>query len=309
MEISRSSKLFYKVFENIDELVTGIWPTPLYRLKSLSNEKYDVWAKLEFFNALSHSIKDRAVWNMFRKVRDRGELKDIIYEASSGNVGISLAALSAAHRKKFKVFLPKPTLDTTITLLKVLGAEVIKTNYMTIDMNFVEEVKKKARDDGATNLNQFQNDDNFEIHYLTTAREIDVQLSLLSKKPKAIIAGIGTSGHISAITKYFKEKYKDVQIVGVQPAKGSTIPGIKRLETKPKWIQFIKVDHVVEVKREDAIKEVIWLARNEGLLVGLSSGAVIRGFKEVKNLTGAGTYVLVFPDDSFKYVNVLKNYV
>ncbi len=81
------------------------------------------------------------------------------------------------------------------------------------------------------NLNQFENDDNFEAHYMYTAREIDEQLKSIGKKPKAIIAGIGTSGHIGGLAKYFKERY-DTQIIGVVPAKGEKIPGIKRLETK-----------------------------------------------------------------------------
>ena len=300
-----------RVFHDVLSLITGLWPTPLVRLKSLSDSEYDVWAKLEFFNALSHSIKDRPVWYMIKKAAEEGRLGKVLYEASSGNVAIAMALLSNILGVKARLFVPKPTPRTTETLLKIIGAEVIRTDFQTIDRDFVEYVKERAAEDGATNLNQFENDRNPESHYLYTAREIDTQLNAVGRSPpKAIVCGVGTSGHIAAISKYFKSKYEGrVLIVGAVPARGDVIPGIKRPETGPKWLPEAEVNYIIDVRTEDAAREVVNIARSEGLLVGLSAGAVVSAFRKVRGELGAGTYVLVFPDDIFKYVEYVGKYV
>lgn len=299
------------VFKSTLELLPGMWPTPLVRLKSLSNNKVDVWAKLEFFNPFSHSIKDRPVWNMImRKLKtcvDCGRL----YEATSGNVGISMACISNALGIFFRAYLPKPTPKLTKVILKILGAEIVETSYETISHDMINMVMNISKQEKAINLNQFVNDANFEVHYLHTAKEIDEQLlSVNLSPPKAIIAGIGTSGHISAISKYFKGKYgRDVKVIGVIPKRGESIPGIKRTETRPKWFFMVEIDNVIEVSRQEAIEETIYIARNEGLLVGLSSGAVTKAFKLIKNELGSGVYVLIYPDDLFKYIEALEEYL
>ncbi len=301
-------RILKRVFLNPLELLVKNWPTPLLLLNSLSKDGYRVWAKLEFYNPFSHSVKDRPVWNMLRRAMEKGKVSDRLYEASSGNVAIALASLAAIHGLKFRAYLPAPTPSTTKTLIRVLGAEYVSTDYPTIGPEMIEYVAKLAEKDGATNLNQFHNDANYEAHYEYTGREIVEQLEAVGEKPSVLVAGIGTSGHIAAITRRLRERFgDDVKVVGVQPAPGSSIPGIKRLETQPKWINWIRVDEVVDVPREEAIDEAINVARSEGLLVGLSSGAVVRAFKKIREKYGPGTYVLVFPDDGFKYVEAFAN--
>ena len=296
------------IFGSTLDLLEAGWPTPMVKLSRLSTDEQEVFAKLEFFNPYSKSIKDRAVWNMLIKAKKRGDLKDKLYEATSGNVGIAIASLSNILGIKFRVYLPKPTPQTTQILLKVLGAEVVKTEFETIDPEMVNFVKKEAEKANAVNLNQFENDDNFEVHYKITAKEIDEQLKSIGKKPNVIIAGIGTSGHIGGIAKHFKEKYKDVAVIGVVAAQGEKIPGIKRLETKPKWFFQVDVDEVIKVTRKEAIEGSIEIARREGLLIGLSSGAVVKAFEKVRKKYGKGVYVLIFPDDGFKYVEAFESY-
>ena len=268
------------------------------------------FAKLEFFNPFSRSIKDRAVFNMLMKALERGDINGTkrLFEATSGNVGISLAALSNVFGIEFRAYLPKPTPRATQVLLKVLGAEVVMTDFETIDPAMVRFVQEEARRAGAVNLNQFENDDNFDAHYRFTAREIEEQLKSIGKTPDVIIAGIGTSGHIAGIASYFKERY-DTQIIGVVPAKGEKIPGIKRLETRPKWYFQVDIDRVLEITRREAIEGAIRVARSDGLLIGLSSGAVVKGYEKVAEELGERTYVLVFPDDGFKYVEVFESYL
>jgi len=191
--------------------------------------------------------------------------------------------------------------------LKVLGAEVIRTEYQTIDEEFWNKVKKHAEKIRATNLNQFENDANFEVHYETTAKEIIEQLESIDRRPDFVIAGVGTSGHIAAIAKRLKEEYGNtVKIIGVQPSCGSIVPGIKRVETKPKWLSTVELYRVVEVSWKEAVEGVIEVARKEGLLIGLSSGAVFQAYKKLMN--NEGVFVLIFPDDGFKYVEHFKRY-
>ncbi|AIF69580.1 cysteine synthase [Palaeococcus pacificus DY20341] len=268
------------------------------------------FAKLEFFNPFSRSIKDRAVFNMLMNAKRRGDINgnNRLFEATSGNVGISMAALSNVMGIDFRAYLPKPTPKTTEVLLGVLGAEVVRTDFETIDPTMVSYVVEEAKKAGAVNLNQFENDDNFEAHYKYTAKEIDEQLKSIGKRPTAIIAGIGTSGHIGGLAKYFKERY-DTKVIGVVPAEGESIPGIKRLETKPKWFFQVEIDEVIEVTKREAIEGAIEVARRDGLLIGLSSGAVVKAFEKVIDKLGEGTYVLIFPDDGFKYVEAFEAYL
>ncbi len=297
-----------RVFPNTISLLVDGWPTPIVRLETESNDKREVWAKLEFYNAFSKSVKDRPVWNMLIKALEAGSLSDTLEEATSGNVGIALACLSNIFGLKFTAYVPKPTPRTTEILLRVLGADVVRTGYQMIDRHFWIEVSEHARRIGATNLNQFENDANFEIHYETTAREIIEQLESIGRTPDFVIAGIGTSGHIAAISKRLKERYGDrVKIIGVQPAPGSTIPGIKRVEAGPKWLSMVKVDKIIDISWKEAVEGVIEVAHKEGILIGLSSGAVFQAYKKLSE--NNGVFVLIFPDDGFKYVEHFEKYL
>ena len=300
-----------KVFYSTLDLAIGLWPTPLVKLSSLSDKGKEVWAKLEFFNPYSRSIKDRPVWNMIIKAWKKGLLKKKLYEATSGNIGISMACLANILRLKFRAYLPAPTPESTITLLKLLRAEVVVTEHSSIDRDMIMYVSKLAEGEGAVNLNQFENNDNFEAHFNYTARELEEQLEAVNRTPpRGIFAGIGTSGHIAAISKYFKSKYGDsTKIYGVVPAKGNSIPGIKKSETKPKWLSEVKVDKIEEISLEEAIEGCIHIARHEGLLIGLSSGAVTAAFSKLRRNLSPGVYVLIYPDDAFKYISYFKKYL
>lgn len=125
-----------------------------------------------------------------------------------------------------------------------------------------------------------------------------------------MIAGIDTSGHIYAISKRMGEKYGDeVKIVGVQPAPGSRIPEIKRVEAKPKWLEKARPDRIVDISLEEAVEGVMIVARREGLLIGLSAGAVYQAYRRLVAEGWRGVYVLVFPDDVFKYMNIVAEHL
>ncbi|CUX78881.1 Cysteine synthase [Thermococcus chitonophagus] len=240
------------------------------------------------------------IMEAFRKKKFNGTRKH--YEATSGNVGIAMAALSSVFNLEFRAYIPSNTPKATETIIKIFGADVVRTDFDVIDQEFIEYVKKEAERDKAINLNQFENDANFFAHYTITAKEIEEQLKSIGKVPEVVIAGVGTSGHIAGIAKYLKEKY-GTRVIGVVPAKGSTIPGIKRLETKPKWFFKVKIDQVVDITEEEAFEGIVKVARNDGLLIGMSSGAVVAAYEKIKP---EGTTVLIFPDDGFKYVEIFE---
>lgn len=301
-----------KVFMNTLELLYRNWPTPLVLLRSLSNSERRVWAKLEGFNPFSGSVKDRIGWYMFIKALEKHgkNIKKLIYEATSTNTGMALAAMAAIHGFKARLYIPRGIQKASDTLLKVMGAEVIRVPK-TLTVEFIDDVDADAKKDGALHLNQFENDYNFEVHLRYTAKELDLQFRHAKVSPIAIVGGIGTSGHMSAIALYFKSKFRDsIKIYCVQPKPNHTIPGIRRIETGMKWIHWLKIDGVIDIGRDEAIREAINIARNEGILIGLSSGAVVAGFKKLmkEQSLDKGDYVLIFPDHGFKYVERFDEY-
>lgn len=295
------------VYNDTLELLYKGWPTPLVRLRSFSSGNRIVLAKLEGFNPFSNSVKDRIGWSMIMEALSRGTLKDIIYEATSTNTGIALASIGNILGLKSKLFIPKTIQKVSDVYLKILGAEVERMP-VSLTVEAISEVESKARIDGALHLNQFENDANFRVHLKYTARELDLQLIEFGVKPDYIIGGLGTSGHMSAISLYFKSKYRgDVEIVGVQPAQGEVIPGIRRIETGMKWVHWFDFDRIIDVKLSEAIEGCIEIARREGLFIGLSSGAVFNAFMDIADENGV--YILIFPDTGYKYGEQFKEYL
>jgi len=295
-----------RVYDGVLSLLVENWPTPFVRLKSFSKNGVEVFAKLEAFNPFSNSVKDRIGWSMIMEALERGFLGDILYEATSTNTGIALTSIANVIGKKTKLFIPKSIQKVSDTYLKVLGAEVIRMP-VSLTVEAIGDVDAMAKRDKATHLNQFENDANFKVHLKYTARELDQQLNAIGVKPDYIIGGLGTSGHMSAISIYFKSKYGgEVKLVGVQPAPDEVIPGIRRIESGMKWVHLAEFDEVIDVTLEEAIKGAIEVARREGLLIGLSSGAIFQAFKRLAS--NKGNFVLIFPDSGYKYAEQFEEY-
>jgi cysteine synthase/O-phosphoserine sulfhydrylase/cystathionine beta-synthase len=302
----------YRVFMDTEELLYKNWPTPLVKLGNLSRGGRVVWAKLEGFNPWSMSVKDRIGWYMYRKAVEklgRDKVK-LLVEATSTNTGLAIAAMCAIHGSKLRAFIPSTVSKTGEILLKIFGAEVVRSPK-TLTVELINDVEEMARKEGAAHLNQFYNDANFEVHLRYTAKELELQIREAGIKPKAIFGGLGTSGHMSAISFYFKNRFKEVKIYGVVPALDTSIQGIRRVETGMKWIHYVEIDDVVEVTPEEAIEGVLEIVRNEGIFVGLSSGAVYTAFKKMmkEGKLGEGDYILIFPDHGFKYVEQISRYI
>ncbi|WP_420834509.1 PLP-dependent cysteine synthase family protein [Desulfurococcus amylolyticus] len=295
-----------RVYDSVVELVSRNTPTPLVKLRSLSNSDVRVWAKLEWYHPFSLSIKDRVAWYMLHRFLERGVKPAKLYEASSTNTGMALVGLGNYHGVKTRIYLPATAQRCVDYVFKAMGAEVVREGT-PITISMLSKVLVEASRDNAVVLNQFENDYNFLVHLRYTAKEIDYQLMSKGVKPSVIVAGLGTSGHLSALSFYFKNKYKSVETIGVQSAQGSSIPGIRRVETGVKWLHMVEVDRVVDVRLEEALTGILHVARIDGILPGFSSGAAVYALmKLLEEGSLRGDVVVVFPDHGLKYVELLE---
>ncbi|MGC9116617.1 MAG: PLP-dependent cysteine synthase family protein [Conexivisphaera sp.] len=295
-----------RVYRNTLELLVNDWPTPLVRLNACSSADREVWAKLEWYNPFSLSVKDRVAWAMMVDAAERGCLGDRVYEATSTNTGLALAALSNVMGSSCRIYLPSSATEGVDPYFDVMGAALVRgSEHLTVQM--LGKVLADAARDGATVLNQFENDANFKVHLKHTARELREQLEAAGRRPDYVVGALGTSGHMSAISFHFKAALGDaVRTIGVQPAPGSTIPGMRRIETGMKWLRLARLDHIVDVTPEEAVEGVKGVARSDGILVGPSSGAVIAA---VRKLDLRGTVAVVMPDSGLKYRDFLRSMI
>ncbi len=302
----------YRVFMDTEELLYRNWPTPLVKLRKSSINGRVAWAKLEGFNPWSMSVKDRIGWYMFKKSLEKSGKENIrmLVEATSTNTGLAIAAMCTIYGSKLRAYIPSTVSTTGEILLKIFGADVIRSpKSLTVEL--IDEVEDVAKKQSAIHLNQFYNDANFEVHLRYTAKELELQIREAGIIPKAIFGGLGTSGHLSAIAFYFKNRFKEVKIYGVVPKQGTFIQGIRRIESGMKWVHKVEIDKIVEISPDEAAKAVLEIVRNDGIFVGLSSGAVYAAYKKMvenKELE-EGDYILIFPDMGFKYVEQLSKYI
>jgi len=271
--------VFMKIANNITELIGN---TPLVRLNEASKiTGANIIAKCEFMNPTS-SVKDRIGFNMIRRAIEAGEITNetTVIEPTSGNTGIALAANCAALNLKLILTMPESMSLERRKLLKALGAELVLTPAplgMSGAIEKADELQKEIPN--SIVLQQFKNPSNPEIHELTTAQEI---LRDTDKKLDAFIAAVGTGGTLSGTSKVLKEQIKDIAVFAVEPASSAVLSGES---AGPHAIQGIGAGfipdtldtsvygEVIKVSNEDAINTAKMLAKDEGLLVGISAGA------------------------------------
>lgn len=268
-----------KIANNITELIGN---TPLVRLNKASKlTGANIIAKCEFMNPTS-SVKDRIGFNMIRRAIEAGKITNetTVIEPTSGNTGIALAANCAALNLKLILTMPESMSLERRKLLKALGAELVLTPAplgMSGAIEKADELQKEIPN--SIVLQQFKNPSNPEIHELTTAQEI---LRDTDKKLDAFVAAVGTGGTLSGTSKVLKEQIEDIAIFAVEPASSAVLSGES---AGPHVIQGIGAGfipdtldtsiygEVIKVSNEDAINTAKMLAKDEGLLVGISAGA------------------------------------
>jgi cysteine synthase/O-phosphoserine sulfhydrylase/cystathionine beta-synthase len=297
--------------DSLDLALRGI-PTPLVKLRSYSNERVRVWAKLEWFNPFSLSIKDKPLLHILREMSRRGGLEGrVLADASSANFGIALAALAPQFKARARVYLPRRAELFGRIIPRVMGAEVVETEAeLTVEL--LSRILEDSRREGLLHVNQFLNDLNFESHLRITAKELDYQARMASLKLVAIAGSLGTSGHMVAVNFYFRYRYGDkFKTIMAQPARGEHIPGMRRSETGMIWLAMIAEGYELhDVTLGEALEALRRVARVDGLLIGPSGGAALVALEKSMGVNDLnGDVVVIIPDTGFKYVNLISKLV
>ncbi len=284
----------------------AIGNTPLIELGNLNgNPRVKILGKLEGAN-LSGSVKDRPALYMIQKAEASGELtKDkMIIEATSGNMGIALAAIGAAKGYRLMLFMPECVSIERQRVLSALGAEVVLTPGKEATDGAIRAAHQMLEKDPDKCFmpNQFDNENNSLAHYETTGPEV---FSQTKGAVDVFIAGMGTTGTLMGAGRYLKEKKPGVIIVGVEPTEGHTIQGLKNMtESIVPKIYHPKVwDEKVVVEDEYAFEMTRVLATREGLFLGMSSGAAVGGALRVAKNMDRGTIVVILPDRGDRYLS------
>lgn len=292
--------------------------TPLLAVHChFKGERRTVFAKAEHLN-LSGSIKDRMAFHILKSAYRDGLIRkgDIIAEATSGNTGISFAAIGRAFGNPVHVFMPEWMSKERISLIKSYGADVtLVTHDQGGFLGSIEMADAFKYEHGRVFLpHQFSNLSNPEAHYLTTGPEILAQLTRIGFEPDAFVAGVGTGGTIMGCAAYFREKNPDIKLYPLEPAESPTLStghkvGSHRIqgisdEFIPAICDLGKLDEVISVSDGDSILMAQKLAADLGLAVGISSGANFLGALIAMERLGRDAVVAtVFCDDNKKYLS------
>lgn len=298
-----------RVAQSVSEL---IGKTPIVKLNRIvEQDSADIYLKLEFMNPGS-SVKDRIALSMIEAAEKKGLLQegDTIIEPTSGNTGIGLAMVAAAKGYKAILVMPETMSIERRNLLRAYGAELVLTPGPEGMGGAIRKATELAKEHGYFIPQQFQNPANPEIHRLTTGPEIVEQMG---NELDAFIAGIGTGGTITGAGEVLKEIYKDIRIYAVEPADSPVLSGGKPGPHKiqgigagfvPETLDVEVYDEIIQVKTEQAFEYARRVAREEGILVGISSGAVIYAATEVAKKLGKGKKVLVIiPSNGERYLS------
>ncbi len=287
-----------------NSVLNQIGNTPLVEASHIiSNKNVRLFLKLEGNNP-GGSVKDRPAFNMISEALKRGDIKKggYLVEATSGNTGIALAFIAELLGLNMVLVMPENSTEERVKTMRAYGAEVILTPA-DIGIEGSRDVAFKLRDErGYVLLNQFENDDNWKAHYKTTGPEI---WEATGGKITHFVSAMGTTGTITGVSRYLKEKNKGITIVGAQPADGSRIPGIRKWSPDyvPKFFDRNRVDQVVEVTQEEAKGMTQRLAKEEGVFAGMSSGGSVHCALQIAESIEEGIIVAIICDRGDRYLS------
>lgn len=293
--------------------ITGlIGQTPIVKLNRLTGpEDAEVYLKLEYFNPGS-SVKDRIALSMIEAAEKSGDLKegDVIIEPTSGNTGIGLAMIAAAKGYKAVLVMPDTMSMERRNLLRAYGAELILTPGAEGMNGAIKMAEQQATENKWFMPQQFNNEANPEIHRLTTGPEI---VESMGDQLDAFVAGIGTGGTITGAGQVLKEKYPDILIAAVEPADSPVLSGGKPGPHKiqgigagfiPQILNTKIYDEVIQVSNDQSYETARKVAREEGILGGVSSGAAVYAALQLAKRLGKGKKVLaILPSNGERYLS------
>lgn len=297
------------IYSNIIETIGR---TPIIKLNNMTDcDMAEIYVKLEYFNPAG-SIKDRAALSMIDAYIKEGKLKsgDTIVEPTSGNTGIGAAMIAAAKGFKIVLVMPETMSIERRKLLLAYGAEIILTEGSLGMRGSIEKAEELVKNKGFVMLSQFDNKENPRAHRETTALEILEDINDLD----ALVAGVGTGGTISGIGEVLKPKIPDLKIVAVEPYDSAVISGESASAHKlqgigagfiPENLNMDIIDSVEKIKNEEAFEACRNIAKKEGILVGISSGAAFCAALKVAKRLGKGKKVLfIAPDSGERYLSM-----
>jgi cysteine synthase A len=297
------------IYNNIIELIGN---TPIIKLNSFNKEDIaNIYVKLEKYN-IGGSVKDRAALGMIEEAEKQGLLKpnSVIIEPTSGNTGISLAMIGRSKGYKVIIIMPETMSIERRNIIKAFGAELILTEGAKGMKGAIEEAERMASENTNYFLpQQFNNYANPKKHYETTAEEILSDFTNLD----AFIAGVGTSGTIVGVGKKLKEHFPNIKIIAVEPEASHVLsggtPGKHAIQGIgagfiPKIYDENIIDEVIQISNELSFEFGNKMSKEEGLFLGISSGAAIAAAYEIAKRLGKGKNILVIsPDGGEKYLS------
>lgn len=286
--------------------------TPVVRLtRVVSPEMAEVWVKLEGMNP-GGSIKDRTALGMIMDAEQRGLLRPggTIVEPTSGNTGVGLAQVASARGYRLILCLPAQMSEERKRTLIAYGAELVLTDPERRMLAAIEEAERIRATTGAWMPNQFENPANPRIHYETTGPEL---WEAMGGRIDAFVYGSGTGGTITGVGRYLKEHDPKIQVIAVEPARSPVLNGGERGQHQfqgmgpgfiPANLDLSLLDRVIDVWEEDAFPLARRLVREEGLFVGMSSGAIAWAALQVARELGPGKRVaMISPDSGARYLS------
>ena len=287
-------------------ILDAIGNTPLVEIKKLNpNPDIQLLAKLEHFNP-GGSVKDRAAIYMIEAAEKSGELtsQKTVIEPTSGNTGIGLALVCTVKGYRLLLVMSDAVSIERQKILKARGADILLTPGHLVTDGAIEEAYRLARENPDTFFipDQFNNEANWKAHYYGTAEEVWQQTK---GNVSAFVATLGTTGTLMGVSRRLKEYDPSIQIIGVEPYLGHKIQGLKNMKEAycPEIFEKERLDRKLNIDDEDAYEMARRLAREEGLFVGMSSGAAMVGACKVAAKMKAGTLVVLFPDNGERYLS------
>ena len=285
----------------MSDIENYIGNTPLVLIDEVGTNQ--IYGKLEGNNPAG-SIKDRPAIRMIKDAESSGLIKigDTLIEATSGNTGIALAMAASIRGFKIKLIMPETASIERIKTMKAYGAEVILVTKEQ-DMEGARDLAIEMSNNGEGHiLNQFSNKSNYLAHYDTTGPEI---WSQTDEKITHFISAMGTTGTITGVSRYLKQKNNNIKIIGVQPTEGSRIPGIRRWKPEyvPEIFQQAIVDQIIDISQQDAEISMEHLSQRNGLFVGVSAGANVHIAKKIASELENSIIVTILCDRGDRYLS------
>jgi len=288
-----------------EDVLGTIGNTPMVRINKINpNPETSILAKLEGRNP-GGSIKDRIALNILDQAEKEGKLSGkTIIEATSGNTGIGLAMIGAIKGYRVEIVMSEAVSAERRKMIRAFGAEIILTDKNMGTDGAIKKARElvKANPDKYFMPDQFSNEFNKMAHYQTTAEEMWQQTE---GRIDYFVSALGTSGTIMGVGKYLKEKDSNIKIVSAHPTRGHYIQGLKNMEEAivPAIYDPEQIDETIMVESEQAFATTREIVKNEGIFVGMSSGAAMYAAQQIASQIKSGNIAVIFPDRGEKYLS------